>query len=108
MRKLRALWIGSMLLPACLKAGLIYGSVIKQGRAVPNTHIKIQCPGGSAEGDTAGDGSYRIQVSAEGRCTLSLPSYSGASVIVPSYAKPAQYDLELVPSQGGSYDLRIR
>src|SRR5215813_2463546 len=98
MQKLRALWIGSMLLPACLKAGLIYGSVIKQGKAVPNTHIKIQCPGGSAEGDTAGDGSYRIQVSAEGRCTLSLPSYS----------KPAQYDLELVPSQRGSYDLRIR
>jgi hypothetical protein len=108
MRTIRALGIGSVLLPASLRAGLIYGSVVRQGGAVAKTHIRIQCPGRLAEGDTTGDGSFRIQVQAEGRCTVSLPSFPGASATVPSYAKPAQYDFELVPRPGGSFELRIR
>lgn len=108
MRILRILWICSVLIPASLKAGLIYGSVNKQGGPVPNTQIKIQCPTGGATGNTTGDGSFSIRVPAEGRCTVSLPAYPGASIIVPSYGKPAQYDFELVPRQGGGYELRTR
>ena len=108
MRVIRALGIASVVLPASLHAGLIYGSIVKQGGAVSNARVRIQCPGRAAEGDTTGDGSFRIQVPAEGRCTVSLPSFPGASATVPSYAKPTQYDFELVPRAGGGFELRIR
>jgi len=84
----------------------MYGSVIENGRALPNASIQITCPTGSASTVTASDGSFRVNVAVEGRCTFTLTQY-GASAAVFSYAKPVQYDFEL-RRQGGSAQLVIR
>ena len=108
MRTLEVLFLGFLLLPASLRAGPMYGSVTQGGRGVANTHIRVQCPGGPFEGDTIGDGSFRFNVSQEGRCTFTLTAFPGASAIVFSYAKPTHYDFELLPRPGGQYELRVR
>jgi hypothetical protein len=107
-RTLGIVCLGFLLLPAYLQAGPMYGSVTQGGRGVANTHIRVQCPGGSSDGDTIGDGSFRFNVSQEGRCTFTLTAFPGASAIVFSYGKPTHYDFELLPRPGGQYELRVR
>ena len=106
MRRHWALWLMFILFPASLHAGHIYGSVIENGRPLANAQIQISCPGGSASAQTASDGSFRVNVGAEGRCTFVLTQY-GASAGIFSYAKPTQYDFEL-RRQGGGVQLIIR
>jgi|SRR5262245_4784223 len=106
MPKPRGLWLLCVLFPVSVSAGQMYGSVIENGRALPNASIQITCPTGSASTVTASDGSFRVNVAVEGRCTFTLTQY-GASAAVFSYAKPVQYDFEL-RRQGGSAQLVIR
>jgi hypothetical protein len=107
MRRLRRLWLVCVLVPVSVQAGQIYGSVIENGRALPNAAIRINCQaGGSAESQTAGDGSFRVNVAGEGRCTFTLTQY-GASATVFSNVRPTQYDFEL-RRQGGTAQLLIR
>ncbi|MEO8052625.1 MAG: hypothetical protein ABI833_19635 [Acidobacteriota bacterium] len=108
MRTLEVFCLGFLLLPACLQAGPMYGSVTQSGRGVPNVHIKVVCPGGAEETDTIGDGSFRITVGPDGRCSFTLPAYRGASATVFSYAKPTHYNFELLPRPGGRYELQVK
>ena len=107
MRRLGLILIASLLLPAYLHAGPMYGSVTRSGRGVPRATIQVQCPGGNSDGTTIGDGSYRINVGPEGRCTFRLTGYPGAVTIVYSYAKPTHYDFELVDRGGGQFQLLV-
>lgn len=100
------LWIAALVLPYCLRAGQMYGSIVEGGRPVPGAAIRVDCPRGSGGGTTESDGTFRINVAPEGRCTFTLTQY-GASAVVFSYARPTQYDFEL-RRQGGSAQLIIR
>jgi hypothetical protein len=86
----------------------MYGSVTQGGRGVPRAHILVQCLGGPSEGDTIGDGSFRLNVVPEGKCTFTLPAYPGASANVSSYGNPTHYDFQLVALPGGRYELRVQ
>ncbi len=100
------LGIAALILPAFLHAGVMYGSIVENGRPVAGVAIQVACPGGSGGGATAGDGTFRFSVAPEGRCTFTLPQF-GASAVVFSYARPTQYDFEL-RRQGGRAELVIR
>jgi hypothetical protein len=98
--------IAALVLPALLRAGLMYGSIVEAGRPVAGATIRVDCPSGSGGGVTAADGTFRFNVVPEGRCTFTLPQY-GASAVAFSYARPTQYDFEL-RRQGGRAELIIR
>src|SRR5262249_43434470 len=96
------MWLAVTLFPAALHAGQIYGSINSGGRAVANTPIEINCGGVVTSGGTVSDGSYRVNVQAQGQCTLTLSAYSGRpSAVVFSYPNPSHYDFELVEQKGG-------
>src|SRR5262245_66390039 len=105
MRLLVLAILGTILLAEWLTAGQIFGSVTSGGRPVPRAAIVIDCRGEGAGGATAGDGSYRIPVSQQGRCILRLKDYAGAEAVVFSYPNPAQYDFELVRQNDGRFAL---
>src|SRR5690349_16887437 len=96
-------WVG-FFLPAFLAAGQIYGSVTTGGRAVPRARIAVTCGGAITPAATADDGSYRMNVPQQGRCTMEISSYPGRpSAAVFSYPNPTQYDFDLVRRSDGSY-----
>jgi len=98
-----------LIFPAVLYAGQIYGSVTSAGRGVARANIEITCSGATTTGATSADGSYRINVSQQGQCTLTLPDYSGRpSAVIYSNPNPASYSFELVRGADGNYKLRLR
>ena len=93
-----------LLFPIALHAGQIYGSVTEAGRGVANATIEIKCGNAPVtQGQTANDGSYRINVTEQGQCLLTL---SGCSAAVFSYPDPSQYDFEIVRYPNGGCELR--
>jgi hypothetical protein len=99
----------SLISPAVLCAGPIYGSVIAGGRGVARANIEINCNGAITRGATADDGSYRINVPQQGQCALSLPDYAGRpSAVIFSNPNPAPFSFELVQRPDRSYELRRR
>jgi hypothetical protein len=100
----------ALLAPAVVYAGQIYGTIVLDGQGVKAVAIEVQC--GKEEpvtGTTAGDGSYRINVSPQGQCTLTLPSYAGRpSAAIFSGPNPASYNYELVKLADGKYELKRR
>lgn len=108
MRRLAFCCLGIVLLPAALQAGIIYGSVTTTGKGVPKTAIEINCGGAVTQGNTAADGSYRINVSQQGQCNFILAGIpTRPFAVVFSYPRPVQYDFDLL-KQGGRYELRRR
>lgn len=99
-----------LVLPAVVDAGQIYGTIVLGGQGVKGAVIEIQCGKEAAvTGTTAADGSYRINVSEQGQCTLTLPSYEGRpSAAVFSGPNPAAYNYELVKLSDGKYELKRR
>jgi hypothetical protein len=95
---------------AALDAGQIYGTIVSEGQAVKSANVEIKC--GTAEpvtGATAADGAYRINVSQQGQCTLTLPTYSGRpSASIFSGPNPALYNFDLVKLADGKFELRRR
>lgn len=110
MRQLRNVCLAIVLLfVAVLYAGQIYGSIIFQGKGVSKATIEITCREGTTSGVTAADGTYRVNVSQEGQCTLSLPDFAGRpSAVIFSGPSPSAYNFELVRHPDGSYELRRR
>jgi hypothetical protein len=109
MRQLK--WLGLamiMFVPSLLHAGQIYGFIASAN----NAHVQVYCPGDqrpSGEGLTATDGSYRINVTRNGQCTLTLPDINGRpTATVFSYPNPAQYNFQLNRKPDGAYELRRR
>ena len=108
---------GSAVLPTVLiglscadvQAGQIYGSVIAAGKPVGAALVVITCAGADTKGATNADGTYRVNVIPQGRCSLTLPGYAGTpSTVIFSYDKPTLYDLEVVRRADGTFELRIR
>ncbi len=114
MRKLRYLCLGILLLPAALYAGQIYGYIISKDKVHVRTAIQVYCPGDrdgnpSGRGATAADGSYQINVSRTGQCTLMLPDVPGKpSATVFSFSEPARFNFELTKQPDGAYVLEGR
>jgi hypothetical protein len=98
-----------LLLPAVADAGQVYGTIVMGGQAVKDAGVEIKCgDAAAATGSTAADGAYRINVPQQGQCTLALPAYAGASIVVFSSPNPALYNLELVRLADGKHELRRR
>lgn len=95
---------------AALDAGQIYGTIVADGKGVASASIEIKC--GTAEavtGSTAADGAYRINVTPQGQCTLTLPTYMGRpSTAIFSSPNPTLYNFDLVKLGDGKYELRRR
>jgi hypothetical protein len=98
-----------VLCPALLWAGPIYGTIFFNGGALRGASISIACPGGAdVPGSTLDDGSYRVVVPREGRCTLTVRNASWvASGDVVSIPNAAEYNFDVV-QKGGGYELRRR
>ena len=96
--------------PSLVDAGQIYGTIILGGQGVKAAPIEIQCGKEAAvTGTTAADGYYRINVSQQGQCTLTLTSYEGRpSAAVFSGPNPAAFNYELVKLSDGKYELKRR
>ena len=95
---------------AALSAGQIYGTIVMDGQGLKCAAIEIQCGKEAVvTGTTAADGSYRINVSPQGQCTLTLPSYEGRpSTAIFSGPNPAAYNYELVKLANGKFELKRR
>jgi hypothetical protein len=109
--KMRTNWLClvAALFPAALAAGQVYGTVTAGGKPVNRVSVTIRCGGAVTSGTTVDDGSYRINVPQQGRCTLELTGFQGGpSAEVFSYANPARYDFDLVHLPDGRYQLRRR
>jgi len=100
----------TLLFSAVVSAGQIYGTIVLEGQGVKSAGIEIQCGKEAAvTGTTAADGSYRINVSQQGQCTLTLPSYEGRpSAAIFSGPNPAAYNYELVKLANGKFELKRR
>jgi hypothetical protein len=111
MRSLKGVCVLLVLLgTVVLNAGQIYGTIVSEGKGIPSANVEIKC--GTADpvtGSTAGDGAYRINVTTQGQCTLTLPTYMGRpSASVFSSPNPALYNFDLVKLGDGKYELRRR
>jgi hypothetical protein len=95
---------------AVLDAGQIYGTIVSEGKGVQSANVEIKC--GEADpvtGATAADGAYRINVSQQGQCTLTLSGFAGRpSAAIFSSPNPALYNFELVKLGDGKFELRRR
>jgi hypothetical protein len=109
MRQILFLCLVTLLCPAFLCAGMISGSIFFESAALRKANISITCPNGSVSGMTLDDGSYRISVPQEGRCTFTVtgPGNIQASAVVFSYSTAARYDFVVVRA-GNGYELRRR
>jgi len=100
---------GMALLPFLAQGGQIYGSLTSAGKAAAGAAITVSCAGAESKTATGPDGTYRVTIPQQGRCTVSLPGFAGTpSVVVFSLDKPALYDLEASKRPDGNYDLKIR
>jgi hypothetical protein len=110
MKLLRITFVAlALLVPAAAYAGQVYGTIVLEGQGLKSVAVEIQC--GKEDpiaGTTAADGSYRINVTHQGQCTLRLPSYGGASASVFSGPNPAAYNYELVKLADGKFELKRR
>ena len=100
----------ALIFTAVVDAGQVYGTIVSEGKGVASASVEIKC--GTAEpvtGSTAADGAYRINVTTQGQCTLTLPTYMGRpSASVFSSPNPALYNFDLVKLGDGKFELRRR
>ena len=100
----------ALLFSAVVSAGQIYGTIVLEGQGLKSAAIEIQCGKEAVvTGTTAADGSYRINVTPQGQCTLTLTGYEGRpSASVFSGPNPAAYNYELVKLGNGKFELKRR
>jgi hypothetical protein len=95
----------SLLVPATVDAGAIYGTILFNGAGLKGAAITIACGGDSVKGNTLDDGSYRI-TTPEGRCTFTVAgSFGTASAEVTSASSATRYTFEVVKG-GSGFELR--
>lgn len=95
---------------AVLSAGPIYGTIVADGQPLKDTEVEIKC-GEEAplKGKTAADGAYRINVTPQGQCSLTLPTYMGKpSAMIFSTPNPTLYNFQVVKVAEGKFELRRR
>jgi hypothetical protein len=109
MRRFAWVWLTiALLVPAVVEAGQVYGTIVLSGKGV-KTKIEIKCGTDTTPGESAADGTYRLNVAQQGQCTLALPEYMGApSSAIFSAPNPSAYNFELVQKPDGNYELKRR
>lgn len=109
MKRIAVMCLVAALCPKLLRAGPIYGAIFFNGGAVRRASISIVCAAGApALGSTLDDGSYRITVPQEGRCTFTVTSHDfqgEARAGIVSLPNAAQYNFAVVKGANG-YELR--
>jgi hypothetical protein len=100
----------ALAVPSVAHAGQVYGTIVLDGKGVGGASVEITCgSAAAATGTTAADGGYRINVPAQGQCTLVLPGHAGKpSAMIFSSPNPSLYNFELVKGGDGNYELRRR
>jgi hypothetical protein len=95
---------------AVLDAGQIYGTIVSEGKGLPSANVEIKCGDAApVTGATAADGAYRLNVTQQGQCSLTLPGVAGSpSAAIFSGPNPALYNFELVKLGDGKFELRRR
>ena len=79
MRPIRYVCLTLLLfVPSIAYAGQIYGTIVLSGKGV-KAKLEIKCGDEATGGESAADGSYRVNVAQQGQCTLTLPEYKGSS-----------------------------
>ena len=93
-----------------VSAGQIYGTIVAENQPVKDTDIEIKCgEDPPIKGKTAADGAYRINVPAQGQCSLTLPTYTGKpSATIFSTPNPTAYNFTVVKNAEGKYELKRR
>ena len=95
---------------AVLSAGQVYGTIVADGQPIKDTDIEIKCGDEApSKGKTAADGPYRINVTPQGQCSLTLPTYTDKpSALIFSTPNPALYNFTVVKDADGKFALRRR
>ena len=93
-----------------VSAGPIYGTMVAENQPIKDTDIEIKCgEDPPIKGKTAADGAYRINVPAQGQCSLTLPTHPGKpSATIFSTPNPTLYNFTIVKVGEGKYELRRR
>ncbi len=102
-------WLAAALLPAGLSAGPVYGVILFNAQALRGASVRIDCPGARqpATGSTLDDGSYRVQVPQQGRCTFTVRTGGlQTQTEIVSLQDAAQYNFEVITTGGNRYELR--
>jgi len=108
MRPIRYVCLTLLLfVPSIAYAGQIYGTIVLSGKGV-KAKLEIKCGDDATAGESAADGSYRVNVAQQGQCTLTLPEYKGSSSAIFSGPNPTAYNFELVARPDGTYELKRR
>ncbi len=111
MRRFRWLPVVGLIFPGFLGAGPIYGVILFNAKALSGAAITIACAGAApATGSTLDDGSYRVPVRPQGRCSFTLTSASFPGPVrteIVSLQDAAPYNFVVVAANGG-YELRRR
>jgi hypothetical protein len=111
MRRLRWLSVIVALVPASLGAGPIYGVIVFNSKALGGASIAIACAASPpVTGTTLDDGSYRVSIPRQGRCTFTVTSSSFPGPVrtdIVSLQDAARYNFEVAAGNGG-YELRRR
>ena len=108
MRPIRYVCLTLLLfVPSIAYAGQIYGTIVLSGKGV-KAKLEIKCGDEATGGESAADGSYRVNVAQQGQCTLTLPEYKGSSSAIFSGPNPTAYNFELVARPDGTYELKRR
>lgn len=109
MRRLTLLSAITAIVPSFLTCGPLYGVILFNSQALRGAAISVDCPGAPpATGSTLDDGSYRVSVPRQGRCTFTVKNNTfQARAEVVSLQDAAQYNFVVVAANGG-YELRRR
>lgn len=96
-------------LPVAASAGELYGAVTQDGRALANEPLGVACSDGATAPPgavaTDGFGAYRLMVTGEGSCRISVRG--GASAEVRVFRTAQRYNFEL-KTVGGKPQLTPR
>ncbi len=106
-----AVWLALPLsLSAVLSAGQVYGTIVADNQPVKDTDVEIKCgEDPPLKAKTAADGAYRVNVTPQGQCTLTLPTYTGKpSATIFSTPNPALYNFAIVKNAEGKFELKRR
>lgn len=97
-------------LPVIAVTSGIYGDIYEgNGPIGEGTKVEVKCGTQSDSTTTDADGSYRLYVQAEGKCTLTVHVHDQTpSVEIQSYDRPVRYNLVVNQQADGTYRLRRR
>jgi hypothetical protein len=99
MRSLAIVLMSLIFLPVTVLAGPLYGTIREGPNPLRSKPIKVACPNFDhpsfhADAQTDSSGSFRINVTPNGRCMFQVEAF--APIAIFSSDNPIRYDFELV------------